>query len=473
MRSKQTLSINLSRRKILKRGIYGGLATSLAPALWVSGCSKLRRKKIPNVILIVIDTMRADHTGCYGYQRNVTPNIDRLARDGILFKKAIVAAPWTLPSVASILTSQYPCVLGVYDKLTVIDSRFPLFSEIFKQHNYTTHGIVSHTLMSARFGLGRGFDHYDEESTFCDEGISSPTVTSKAISFLQQSHKQPFFLLLHYFDPHYNYTLHKQYNYFPSYNGNLKSGHPMMELWRIRHQLSENDIKFLLSLYDSEIAFTDEYIGKLLNELKKLGLYDNSIIIVTSDHGEEFMERGWIGHTRTLHQELLWVPLIIRLPAGGAQVVKQPIGLIDIMPTILKYFGWKIPDGLEGQTLNLCQCASIASRPIFSETFNPQLLRILQQEPVRPIAYRSIILDNWKYIYDQQSGSEQIYDLSEDPYEKNNLSEQQTEQHNGLKALLSNWIKYVKTKEKQGSSHDASELFTPEQRKHLESLGYL
>lgn len=467
---KQKSTKDMNRRGLLKSVLYGSMAASLAPVLWVGGCDKWRAKKKLNIILIVIDTLRADHVSCYGYERNITPNIDRLASEGVLFKNAIVTSPWTLPSVASILTSQYPSVLGIREKIKPIDSSFPTLSGMLKQYNYTTHGIVSHVLLSARLGFGRGFDSYDEKSMFGHEGISSPPVTQKAVSFLQQSHNKPFFLFLHYFDPHFNYLLHKGYNYYPSYSGKLKSGESILKLWQIRHSLSQDDIRYLVSLYDSEIAFTDEYIGRLFDGLKKQGLYDNSIIILTADHGEEFMERGWIGHTVTLYQELIRVPFIMKLPGYKAKIVNSPVSLIDVVPTIYRQLGLEVPDGLDGKALDFGHGPSVARGPVFSETFNPQ---IHQPGRIKPIAFRSIVLGDSKLIYDEIRNSRQMYDLSDDQYEQNDLSAQNSERNNRLKALLSNWINYVKTKQKLGPVYDESELFTPEQRKQLESLGYL
>ena len=460
-----------TRRQVLKYGLYGGLTASLGSSLWFSGCTKQGPAKTkPNIIFIVVDTLRADHLSCYGYQRNTTPNIDQLAGEGVLFRNAISAAPWTLPSAASFLTSQYPCVLGISNRAAMIPGEFPLLAELLKQQGYTTHGIVSHTMLSARLGFGRGFDSYDERSSLGHAGISAPAVTDKATSFLQKSHQKPFFLFQHYFDPHCDYHLHQQYNYYPSYKGNIRSGESIFSLWAKRQDMSEDDIKYLFALYDSEISFTDQYIGTLLNELKQQGLYDNSIIILTSDHGEEFMERGWIGHTSTLYQELLRVPLIIKFPDSGARIVDTPVGLIDLMPTLLAYLGLKNPDGLEGKALDIASGDPIASRPIFSETFNPQIHR---PQPVVPIALRSVVLGDLKLIYDEKKGIKQIYDLSKDPYERNDLSSSQSDLHKALALSLAQYTDYVEKKRKKGPIKDERELFTPEQRKQLESLGYL
>jgi len=466
-------SNKLDRRTFLKQTGTGALVfvSGLAPSLWVGGCSKRRKRSKPNIIFIVVDTLRADHAGCCGYQRNTTPNIDSLSRQGMLFTNAIATAPWTLPSVGSILTSQYPCVLGIRDTITVIDKQYPLLSEVLKEHEYTTHGIVSHTLLSANLGFGRGFDQYDEKSMFGFGGISSPEVTKKVVSFLRRRHSRPFFLFAHYFDPHYNYTQHEKYNYYPSYQGELKSSHSILELWRMRHRLTKDDIKYLVSLYDSEIAFTDEYVGKVLDELKDRDYYDDSIIIVTSDHGEEFMERGWIGHTVTLYQELVWVPLIMKFPGCSPQIIDSSVSLIDIVPTIYQYLGFKVADALEGEVLDLSQSDSRSRGPIFSETFNPQVHQ--PKRIIKPIAFRSIVLGDRKLIYDEKKDTTQVYDLAKDPHERNDLSHLHLQQDQQLKVLLSRYIAYVKSREKPGPTQDANKLFTPEQRQQLESLGYL
>jgi len=461
----------INRRDFIKQSTAAALTTVLSSSLWLSGCGKQWRRRKPNIILIVIDTLRADHVGCYGYRRNTTPNIDHLAQETVLFKNAISPASWTLPAIAALLTSQYPCVLGIYDAPAVINQTYPLLSQLLKQYGYTTAGVFSHVLLSSRLGFGRGFDSYhDKTSPYRRAGATSSEVTQQTLALLQKEHEQPFFLFLHYFDPHYNFILHEQYDYYPQYRGGLRSNHPIIKLWRMRHELSEDDMRYLLALYDSEIAFTDEHIGRLLDELKEKGFYDDSIIIVTSDHGEEFMERGWIGHCTTLYQELLHVPLIMKFPGFKPRIIDPSAGLIDIMPTVYRHLGLKIPDALEGRALDLSRGHSTATGPIFSETFNPQ---VHQPETAEPIAFRAIVLGDWKLIYDEIRNSRQVYNLSDDPHERNNLSAQHSERNRVLERLLSKWLDYVKTKQKPGTIKDASELFTPEQRKQLESLGYL
>ena len=167
----------LSRREVLKSAAGGAVAVGLSPFLWIGGCKRAGRVKRPNVIFIVIDTLRADHVGCCGWERNTTPNIDRLAQDALLFTGGIAASPWTLPSVASMLTGRHRCALGMREKITSIPEGRTTIAEVLERNGYSTYGVVSHTLLSGRLGFGRGFDKYDEQSCFGHGGISSPAVT--------------------------------------------------------------------------------------------------------------------------------------------------------------------------------------------------------------------------------------------------------------------------------------------------------
>ncbi len=428
----------------------------------------------PDIVLLVVDTLRADHLGCLGYPRDTSPNVDRLAADGVLFTNAISQAPWTLPSVASLLTSQYPSVLGIRGAPTVIRPGFRFLAHELKEQGYQTHGIVSHDMVSSRLGFAAGFDVYDESHVLGHSGSSAAAVTDSAVAFLKRDHDRPFFLFVHYFDPHYDYLLHEQYDYFPDYAGSIASGESILSLWAKRHAMSAADIAYLNALYDSEVAFTDQHIGRLLDTLRGAGLYDDALIVLTADHGEELMERGWIGHTITLFQELIRVPLMVKLPGGSAGVVEAPVGLVDVMPTILRSAGLVVPEGLEGLPLVVEAPQEIASRPVFSETFNPQVHRL---EPVTPVALSCIVLGRDKVIVDLVRGRFRAYDLRHDAGERADLSRSPYETPETLLRLLREWRIAVDDKAKQApAAHQGAaqqEVFSPEQVERLKALGYL
>jgi arylsulfatase A-like enzyme len=459
--------------------LQGRLSSPLAAFSLAASCSVLllacaeaARDRRHDVVLIVVDTLRADHLGCYGYPRNTSANIDLLAREAIVYKNAISQAPWTLPSVASLLTSQYPSVLGIYDRPVAFRPDYGLLQEQLKKKGYLTGGVVSVPLLSAKLGFGRGFDDYSEPSALTHSGVSSPAVTRAAISFLRKAGGRPFFLFVHYFDPHYSYVLHPEYDFLPSYRGSLGSGEDIRDLWEKRSRMSEDDIDYLVSLYDSEIAFTDRHVGSLLGELRRLGLYDESLIVLTGDHGEEFMERGWIGHTISLHGEVLHVPLLIKPPGNRSGVVETHVGLIDVMPTILSYLGFEDAPPMEGKSLEIDdpeRTPGTPARPVFSETFNPQTHRA---GVPGEIASRSVVAFGHKLVLDQIAMTRRVYDLSADPRERLDIAGKKGETQRRLEATLSDWMEHVARSEDREWPAEKGGL-TEEQMEQLEALGYL
>jgi arylsulfatase A-like enzyme len=420
----------------------------------------------PNVILIVVDTLRVDHMSCYGYGRNTTPHIDKFAEDSLLFENAISASPWTIPSIGCLFTSMHPTVLGYRGKPIKLNEYFLTLAEIFKNNKYSTGGIVSSAFASSRLGFGQGFDFYDEDSAQGHGHISSPSVTEKAISFLEKNKRENFFLFLHYFDPHYDYILHEDYDFYPEYEGSLFSRQPLIrEIRKIAPTLSSDDIKYLRALYDSEINFTDEYLGILFAKLKELGLYDDALIIFTSDHGEEFSERGdhWIGHTTKLYQELIHVPLIIKLPGTTSKKnVDENVGLMDLMPTLVDYLGMKtdVKYEFEGEIIDLPDGKRSENADIISQTFNNASLL-------------SLIRDGRKLILNTSDNSSELYSLNEDPEEMANIDEEKREVGETLRTALLDWQKNAVQKRNRFKLEIKNPDFSPEQLEALKSLGYI
>ncbi len=420
----------------------------------------------PNVILIVVDTLRADHVGCYGYQRETTPNIDRLAEESLVFKKAISAAPWTAPSLACLMTSISPAVLGYTHVAPKLDEEILTLAEIFKQNRYVSKGIISHVFASSSFGFDQGFDSYDQENAKGHGHVSSPSITEKAVSFIEDLPGERFFLFLHYFDPHHNYILHEDFNFYPDYDGPLYSGQSLIrEIRKIAQSLSAEDIEYLKALYDSEIRFTDFHLGILFERLKEKDLYEDTLIVLTSDHGEEFCERGdyWIGHTKTLYQELIHVPLILKLPGQRNQkIFDQSVGLIDLMPTLVNYLSLEVPQDYEydGEIIDLEIGDRFNSKGILSETQSGARLR-------------SLIKEGWKLIMDLEHGKNELFYLSEDPIESQNLVNDMDEQWRALDVLIQNWEKYFALKKFQLNLGEERPDLTPAQIEILKSLGYI
>jgi arylsulfatase A-like enzyme len=435
----------------------------------VFGYKKANVPHGPNVLLIVVDTLRSDHLGSYGYVRKTSPNIDRLARESILFKSSISQAPWTLPSVATILTSLYPSVHEAKDFSRKLSSRLITLPEILMDHFYETGGIISGDFVSSHYGFDQGFGFFDEESICGHKGISSPSVSKKAIGFLRKKKKEKFFLFLHYFDPHFNYVSHDKYHYSPNYTGRLSSGEDIGELRKMRNNLSPDDIDYLVALYDGEISFTDEYIGFVLEELKALNLYDNTLIILTADHGEEFMERGWLGHSTTLYSEQIAVPLILKSPKRKKGLsFDNHVGLIDIMPTALELCGIEKNDKMVMQGVNLLEL--IEGRTlrekgaVFSEvSYIDEGIRAFKQ---------SAVWKQWKITRNMKDNSYELYNIELDRDERNNLLGNNKVVFEQMKDLLAQWERTNHGIVAKKGAHDTV-IMEGQLKSRLKSLGYI
>jgi len=294
-----------------------------------------------NVIFIVVDTLRADHVGAYGYERDTTPHIDALARESLLFERAYAAAPWTKPSVASMMTGLHA---GTHTAIRM-ESKLPgeavTLAERFVLSGYATGGVVSHHILGKAFGFSQGFIEYDESEARGHMHLSTKPVTRKAMAmldrFLSDAPERPFFLFVHYFDPHFVYLRHEGYGFAGARPERIKWKKGIKGLRNLAPPPSEEETRYLRDSYDEEIRFTDEGIGELLDGLRERGLYDDTIVVLTADHGEEFFERGWLGHSVSLYDELVHVPLIIRDPktSGVDRATDQPVSLVSLAPTLL------------------------------------------------------------------------------------------------------------------------------------------
>lgn len=278
-------------------------------------------KKIERIVLISIDTCRADYLSCYGYPRKTTPNIDDLAKEGILFENVISPVPLTLPGHASMLTGTIPPYHGVHNNTDYkLASSNVTLAERLKEAGYTTSAFISAFVLDSQFGLNQGFDTYNDD--FEDRHMAANISERKAAEvsrlgagWLENNRDRDFFLFLHYYDPHNPYEPPQPFS--TDYAGNLYAG---------------------------EIAYTDHCIGQIIAKLKELALYESTLIIVTGDHGEMLGEHGEKDHGFFIYQSAIKVPLIFKLPRPGrTKTVSSPVGLIDILPTVCRLLGIEPP----------------------------------------------------------------------------------------------------------------------------------
>ncbi len=418
----------------------------------------------PNVVLIVVDTLRRDHLGCYGYERATSPHIDRLAREGVRYANALSQAPWTTPSLGALFTSQYPSTLGIENDRSAVPDEFVLLPEALASHGYTNAAVISHTFCSAKWRFDQGFQHFDESNVLGHDGVSSQGVSDDALDFLASHAGGPFFLWLHYFDPHFAYKGHAEHDFRDaSYAGAVRDGMPFSELTQLRESLGAVDVAQIVDLYDSEIAHTDGQIGRVLDDLRQRGLFEDSLVILTADHGEEFLDHGRLGHAKTLYQELVHVPLLVKFPRATPGVVEGPtpgvverrVALIDVYPTVLEVLGLESAVPLEGRSLPRSEDPDAAPRSLFCETS-------------RGKRQRAIVRGRYKLVERIRRGEFDVFDLAVDPLEQVPLDPGQVAQLADLRAELEAWATDVAARASAGAEVELSE----EELSELEALGY-
>jgi arylsulfatase A-like enzyme len=312
----------------------------------------------PNVILISIDTLRPDHLEPYGYKRRTSPFLQRFRGDAILFREVIAQAPSTLPSHASIFTSMLPQHHGASQNQNrpLADEAVTL-AEVLHRNGYRTLAVVGGGQMAKVYGLTQGFETYEGDGKGALEVFAG--IVLHGLRLLDQPDDRPFFLFLHTYQVHHPYTPEpwRLARLEPGYSGPLPGRievEMLLDINQRRRQIDARDLQHIVAAYDAEIGSMDHAFGFLIEALKARDLYRDTLIVFTSDHGEEFGEHGWVGwHSHTLYDELLRVPLIIKLPAlrhAGAEV-PAAVRSLDIAPTILAVAGVKPPSSFAGQDL--------------------------------------------------------------------------------------------------------------------------
>ncbi len=341
-----------------------------------------------NLLLITLDTLRADHLGCYGYKEAKTPALDSLAARGMVFEDAQSQVPLTLPSHCSIMTGRFPREFGVRNNnQKALGTTHPTLASIFKQHGYQTAAFVASFVLDGRFGLNRGFDHYDDHMGNVSMDVQpldweqpANVIADRTIAWLETNKNRPFFCWAHFFDPH---DPHRPPQPFPQ-------------------------------SYDGEIAYMDTQIKRISDWLDESGLKDSTFVVIVGDHGESFGEHGEIGHGMFLYQTTLHVPMIVvhpRLVSAGKRVV-GPVGNVDIFPTVLDLFDWPSPDGFLSKSFaSTLTTGVLEPREVFSESDYAYYAYNWAEQ-------RSLTTDRWKYI---SSTRPELFDRKDDPAESKNL----------------------------------------------------
>ena len=309
----------------------------------------------PNVVLLLLDTVRADHLGCYGYNINTSPGLDSLAYSGIMYRDCQAQASWTLPSMTSIFTGVSERAHRVNTTrdgfMNGVPEDYEMLPELMKDCGYETYAIFNVPVLDQCYGFWQGIDHI--EARGCTLTIDANVVVDLALNYLdERDNEDGFFMIMHFFDAHYPYWPPEPYWAtvqldYPGDNATAPSTQDVNEAF-LAGQLYDQ-IPFMIMLYDAEIFFMDNEITRFLRELRARGLADNTIVIAMADHGEEFGEHGRLFHGKQLFQETIHVPWIMAGPGiGEGLAVNGVVGQFDLLPTLGEIIGFDIPDYVEG-----------------------------------------------------------------------------------------------------------------------------
>lgn len=439
----------------------------LLPAVWLAlACSP--EPTPPNLLLVTIDTLRADHTSLHGYARDTTPNLRRLASDGVQFDSAYAPSGTTGPTHASIFTGSFPVAHGVVKNGQVLEEAHTTLAEVARASGYRTAAFVSSYVLDAKFGFAQGFDTYDDdfaadESTlrlesWADEPFEdafdrrADRTTEAALEWLAKEGTRdegPFLLFLHYFDPHDPYV--------PPPGFDERFG-----------EASGSALEDEVRRYDGEIAFADAALGRLLDGLAAHGLDRKTVVAVTADHGEGLMDHGVMRHGVHIYEAFVRVPLVLRLPSrrsAGARVA-TPVSLVDLLPTLVELGGLRADSRLwQGRSLarGIRGDEELAEAPIFLQRRHYEPGEI---EGVRVAGEKfGIRTSRWKYLEAPDEGTRELYDLVADPGETRNQEPTRPAVAAGLREQLAAW--------RDEPARRPTAPVSEEDRRRLEALGYV
>ena len=389
----------------------------------VPGCQ--RTPPPPNILLYVVDTLRYDAVHANGNDAVQTPAMDRIAQEGLRFARAYAAASWTRPSMGSLLTGVYPSTHGAIGRQDALRSGLPMLAAELRRLGYRTAAVYANPNIGRPFGFAEGFDdfidlypaRYIHDQRVPRERVgTADNVVNRAITWLQARPATPFFLLVFSVDPHAPYEPPAPYNtqYDPDYSGpidgSINTVLGVLGAAKLGHQPAERDVRHLRALYDGEVAFNDAQLSRLLAEIDQLQLASHTVLMLTSDHGEEFYEHGYGDHGHSLYEELIHVPLFVRWPehVQPGRVYGDAVQLIDLYPTLLHIAGGRAPAGPGRDVFDIVlgrDGAAVASMAYAEENLDTHNLR-------------TVILDHRKLIYDATQQTPRSFDLQKDPGER-------------------------------------------------------
>ncbi len=389
----------------------GAGRTAVLAGLAALGCAGAPQQ--PDLVLISLDTLRADHLGVYGYTRDTSPQLDAWAAGGAVFERAFAPSGWTLPSHATMFTGLPPREHGALHAHSRIRVDVVTLAEALREAGYATQGVVSGPFVGARFGFAQGFDRYEE---FRPTEVAEHH--AEALRALEFASERAVFLFLHYMVTHSPYSppdafdLFTEGAVFPDLSKQLNDR--KRQLHEGTRGVSDAEARYLAARYDGEIRFLDSMLGELFRAIEARDA-DRTVVLLTSDHGEEFLDHGSLVHNDSLYDEMIRVPFILRGPQvpAGARVTTL-CGLIDVMPTLLDLAGLEASEAHPGRSVLEWKAAARTQR---------RMLELLTGEPFvgRHLTHVGVRTEETKLVVDLRTGDRAFYDVAEDPGERRNL----------------------------------------------------
>lgn len=405
-------------------------------------------------ILISIDTLRRDHVGAYGYSKPTTPTLDGWARAGVVAEDAVSVSSWTLPSHLSMLTSVLPGAHGGTNGHVKFNRAVPTVAEVLKKRGFATHAVTSHLYVSSVYGVDAGFDSMNYRQ---DRPASN--VANHAMDLIDRFGDRPFFLFLHFYDPHWHYAppaellrLFEPVPYTGRMTGNLNDFQNKRP-----EEVKREDLEHLLALYDGEIHSVDNELARLAKHLEERGVSKNTLLFVTSDHGEEFLEHGSWEHQKTLYEEVIRVPMIVTGPGVTSRRESKPVSLIDVSPTILNFLGVETPPTMTGRSI---LAPLTESREQYGETEHT-----IDHDP---IFFLRDGAKSWKVIQSVKARGAQWFDLAKDPGEK-----QDRPPRADVQSVLTARACDTFARTRSGTKPSETVRLSPEQVDQLRALNYV
>jgi len=438
----------------------------------------------PNVVFILLDALRPDHMSAYGYHRETTPAMDRMAREGVMFNGAVSHGNRTILSMPAIFTSTYPSINGAIARgklMRPLSERWTTIGEMLQERGYTTTAVMSNVYLKSLFGMTQGFDGADEMHRgryklglmtvlrklgvidVPETNASGPTaaaVTDAALHWFEKTKDRPFYLYVHYMDTHHPYIPSKEYE--------LKFGSPgpdavsifrkTWQLVKLRSpiELEDGELQKLKDYYDGRIRYTDDQVSRLLDAVRELSSERETIVIITSDHGDEFLEHGYLYHTNLLIEELIRVPLIVWAPKrfGPGTIVDGLARHIDLLPTIADLTGARLPDEAMGTSLVPRMNGGAPDADLLSFAEGDYCV--------------SLTAGGWKMMRVDSTDAYHLYDLSGEG-EYRDVAALHAEKFTELKEMLDTYLQQIETIEHQRQTH----LLDPDSIRELRDLGYI